>query len=348
MTVTVRSPLKTRTMIGSTSKVLLVVATWGVLACGEGSVPHRKTYELGRTLPIALAHGDSSWIGNASGISIRGPWIAIADPVRSMVHLLDRSNGSWRSLGGEGRGPGEYTGFLAAVFVGDELWVGNMGNSRLDRYAPDGKLLASIRTEIPLSFAADDHGNAVVRAVDFEHLLQVTTEDSTWLVGDLDSLPAPLGEASRSAYMQPNFVELAPVENGRFVIAENDRGTLWAASLSGTELELTEIALSPDLRQQLMDGTAQMEALFPGPGGWSPAFDKPHVAPDGTIWIRTVPLGGDVLALLVDFSERSVHGVFVRSKHEGLRSLKATALKGDTLFYAGDTKIGAYLLRPAD
>ncbi|MGK7311369.1 MAG: hypothetical protein ACN0LA_03950 [Candidatus Longimicrobiales bacterium M2_2A_002] len=263
-----------------------------------------------------------------------------------MVHLLNRSTGTWRGLGREGRGPGEYSGFIEVAFVGDELWVGNVGNRRLDRYSADGELLASVRADLPISFAADARGNPVMRALDLEHLLAVISEDSTRLVGLLDSLPPSLGGVGRMTFVRPDFIELAPIEDGRFVIVEVYGGTLWVATLSGNDLELTEIDLPAGVRRQLADGTEQAEAMVPG--ARSPAFRNVHSAPDGTVWVSTVPMGGPVLALEIDSEEGAVRRVLVKSEHEGLRNLYDTLLRGDTLFYVSETDVGAYRIRPVD
>lgn len=331
---------------GARPLALVAFAAALVTGCTNDRVEAVPAYQLGEAVPVSAAETDSAWIGRATGFTVRGPRIAVADPSRSMVHLLNRSTGAWRRLGREGRGPGEYSGFIAVAYVGDELWVGNVDNRRLDRYSADGELLASVRADLPVTFAADAHGNPVVRALDLEHLLTVISEDGIRRVGPLDSLPSSLGGVDRMTFMRPDFIELAPIGDGRFVIAEVYAGTLWAATLSGNDLELTEIELPAEIRRQLAEGTEQLDAMFPGTQ--APALRNMHSATDGTVWVSTVPRAGPVLALEIDPEEGGVRRMLVKTEHPGLRKLHDTVLRGDTLFYVSETDVGAYRIRRVD
>jgi hypothetical protein len=77
--------------------------------------------------------------------------IYVLDQQHRRVRVFAPDGSFERELGGSGAGPGELSGYAIAAMVGpgDTVFVADLGNVRLERFAPDGSPAGSIPLPVP-------------------------------------------------------------------------------------------------------------------------------------------------------------------------------------------------------
>lgn len=317
--------------------VLAAVVAAALAGCTDRQTLPVPTARPGDSLAVWPVGYDTTWIGRAVGFAVRGDRVAIVDPGRKAVHVLDRSSGEWSVLGHEGQGPREFLSPMNAAFMGDQLWVSDVQNARLTRWSPTGEYLRSDHVGVPFYFAWDPDGHPIVRSLDVQYLFEVIARDTSWGLGETAALPAPFRTAGPLVLTQPNYLILEPLEPGHFIVAENDTGTLWLASVHGGRLVLRSIRIPESIRARIRQRQAELKDAF---GGWVPAFGGVHWDGRTHAWIRTVPMG--ILGMVVDLESAAVESVIRETSRAEGRGVVDSFLRGDTLMVLGETGIGGY------
>jgi hypothetical protein len=95
--------------------------------------------------------------------------IYVVDAMAREVRVFDAQGSYLRTVGGPGSGPGEFSAGVAFAFLDNEggLVVPDLGNVRVNRYAPDGTFLSSFPLQfqqgVPRLWAMDDSGRLMAQ-----------------------------------------------------------------------------------------------------------------------------------------------------------------------------------------
>ncbi len=232
-------------------------------------------------------------------------------------------DGTWmRAFGRPGGGPGELSAQTTGVFiVGDELWVADLGNQRVTRWALDG----AERPAIPLSLSqgiplrwdrlGDDRIVAQLRALQGAGMQGDTLGDAIVTVGEdapetIATLPQGASFSIEGGAARFRFFDREPLwdaaEDGRLLSASNDEFRIEVRDESGTLVRVIRRAFTPrpvteaDATRMLRSIREMMAAQGAPPAavdqllqGASFADNYPAIGqilggPDGTLWVQRV------------------------------------------------------------
>lgn len=132
--------------------VSAMVVALALTACGSGSASTGRTQgrrELGRSSDAAtitmtevarLSFAGLPRAPDAFATVFRlpdGGWGVSAEPFIGVIQRFDSAGAPAGTLGHRGQGPGELRGLVLGVSVGDDLWVVDPGNGRLNLFSKD-------------------------------------------------------------------------------------------------------------------------------------------------------------------------------------------------------------------
>jgi hypothetical protein len=307
--------------------------------CGEESYGTAEIATPGQRVLVLAEDTDTAWLGMPAGFAVTDREILIGDVFRHSVHRVDRVSGNRTLLASEGVGPGEFQAPHLAAMMDGEIWVTDTGTHRLTRLTPEGQLLATAALRVPLTVAVDDRGRPVTQGADPGYLVEVIDSAGPHLLGELSTLPGPLAEHSYEARLQPNYVHLEPLPDGRFVVAENETGTVWIGSISNAELSLTPIALPARLLRELREFKTQIDESIRG--GWVPIYQSVHACDSNRVWLRTTST--KFWGALVNIGSGEVETLVQVDPDETIPMMDSL-VRGDTLFILTDTGVEGRLL----
>ncbi len=144
----------------------------------EGVWNVNSGWDLEEELRIGTADGDPDYMfGSISGIAVSADGsIYVLDTQASLIRAFDQSGVLQLSFGSKGGGPGQMALGAGPILIGagDTLYVPDIGNQRVNRYAADGTMAGSflIRMEkgVPFKWEATRSGAIInqVRRLAFE------------------------------------------------------------------------------------------------------------------------------------------------------------------------------------
>lgn len=226
-----------------------------------------------------------------------------------------------RTIGTPGQGPGEIGQGMTALFVvGDEVWVADMGNLRINRYGLDGTFLEATPLEItqgiPIRWdeLAGDRVVVQRRGMNVEGMTASTDGDALVFVGDaadtLAVLPAGQSFQMSGGAPQFRFFEAEPVwdaaSDGRLMSAMNSDYRIEVRNPEGelvrvvtraferrpvTESDQREMTAA--IRELMMEQGAPPQAveMILGQATFAdfyPAFAQLLAGPNGSLWIQRI------------------------------------------------------------
>jgi len=227
-----------------------VEGTWGpgeawgleeVLSIGE--MLGEPEYQFGQIVSV-----DTDVEGN----------VYIADIQAQEVRVFD-SEGVYKStIGGPGAGPGEIGLGLSGVFaLPDEVFVADIGNGRINRYAYDGEVLGSdlvdLTEGVPIRW--DRIGDAVVA-----QLRVMSTDDETDPTGDVIVRMGGQGEGRETIGNLPVGRSLQFV-NGQPPVRVFEAEPIWDASADGRII----MAVNSSLRIEVRDAEGALVRVITRP-----------------------------------------------------------------------------------
>lgn len=117
----------------------------------EGAWDSASAWQVEETLRIGSVQGGGPDVfGNVGDVALDGSGRVYAlDRDRQVVEVFDRRGDHVRTLGGEGRGPGELSRAFGLAFGPEgRLWVADAGNSRYTVYDTAGRYEISFRRRL--------------------------------------------------------------------------------------------------------------------------------------------------------------------------------------------------------
>ncbi|NKB89631.1 MAG: 6-bladed beta-propeller [Acidobacteria bacterium] len=135
-----------------------VMAAWQVERSTDGDVTTVRNLAgskwggqavLVEELSIGVLEGDEEYmLGRVSTVAVSEEFVFVADSQPALIKVYDRASGEFvRTVGGEGEGPGEYVFPSVMRVVGDELFVQDGGNGRIQVFSTDGEYRRQLRLD---------------------------------------------------------------------------------------------------------------------------------------------------------------------------------------------------------
>lgn len=244
--------------------------------------------------------------------------VYVGDTQAQTVQVYDADGTFLRTIGSPGQGPGEIGPGMTALFVVDEqLWVADLGNVRINRYALDGTFDQSVPLDftsgIPIRWDELEGDRVVVQLRGIDP--SAPSGDALVFLGDAigDTLAVlPQGQSFQLTGGAPQFrfFEAEPVwdaaSDGRLMSAMNSD---YRVEVRTPEGELTRV-LTRDferrpvtegdqqnmrvaIRQLMIDQGAPPQAveMIMGQATFAdfyPAFAQLLAGPAGSLWIQRI------------------------------------------------------------
>ena len=291
----------------------------------EGLWPASAVWQLEEELRIGETEGRPEYqFGQIGTISVGSDGsLYVIDTQAQQVKVFSPDGTFERTIGRPGAGPGEIGTGAAFVLVGagDTVFVPDLTNRRINRYAPDGTPLGSeliaIERGLPVLFRATSSGQIVaqIRSLSLpdrpapDTLDRIVRLTSTGTIGDT-LLEFPSGGTLNLGGGTPEINLFAPEpawdvnDELQVVYGVND---VYRIGVYATNGELRRIITKPFERQPVSDNDREaiMNALtrawtdagvppsllpqlrsFVHFGEFIPAFSSLQVGPGGTFWVQ--------------------------------------------------------------
>ena len=273
-----------------------------------GETEGRPEYQFGQIGTIGVGSDGSLYVIDAQAQQVK-----VFSPDGTFEHTIGRP----------GAGPGEIGpgALFVLVGIGDTVFVPDLGNRRINRYAPDGTPVGSepiaIEKGLPVLFRATSSGQIVaqIRSLSLpdrpapDTLDRIVRLTSTGSIGDT-LLEFPSGGTLNLGGSSPEINLFAPepawdVNDAlQVVYGVND---VYRIGVYGTDGALQRVITKPFERQPVSDNDREaiMNALirawtdagvppsllpqlrsFVHFGEFIPAFSSLQVGPGGTLWVQ--------------------------------------------------------------
>jgi hypothetical protein len=274
-------------------------------------------------LLIGALEGDPEYqFGQVGGLTVDSEGRIYALDVQAQHIKVYSPEGEYLStIGGQGRGPGElFQAFFLVMGPGDTLLVPDVGNQRINRFAPDGSSLGDIRIEmakgIPMVFGSSSNGAMAeqVRQFSFPGQPEIEEPKDFIIVLGADALPSdtlltyPAGETFSLTGGRPEFKIYSTeaawdlTDDSRLVFATNDEYRFNTYATGGVlerivekpfeRRPVTERDKQPvlDLLQGAWDDAGVPPEMRPEVkfGEFLPTFGSIVAGPLGTVWVQNI------------------------------------------------------------
>jgi hypothetical protein len=132
---------------------LLALALFGLVGCDAAVPPEPGALTISGPVRSYLATPEPRTVEftRPSALTLWRDSLAVADMGGAQVGILPLSLGEGRSLGRRGSGPGEFMSPRAVVARGDELWVFDRRNGRVEIFENGDSVIATIPLQPPVS-----------------------------------------------------------------------------------------------------------------------------------------------------------------------------------------------------
>ncbi len=196
--------------------------------------------------------------GSVAGIDVDSAGdIYVADSQARHVQVFGPDGHFLRTIGGPGNGPGEMQSVTAVLLHGNQVWVPDLNNQRIDRFSLDGKPLGSDPVDfehgLPSQWAHLDGGRLLTR---FQTLPMPGMEDKS--TGD------PLvafGTDGRDTILVLPKGKTLTVSGGRASMRLFEPEPRWDASPDGRIF----VAMTGAYRVEVYDGTGKLLRVITKP-----------------------------------------------------------------------------------
>jgi hypothetical protein len=136
-------------------KKVLIACVSGLAACA-GLDPSTEPSLLAITSIDTVISTESAAVAHVFDLDVSPSGeLWLADGQSDALVVVDPGSGDWRTIGGQGRGPGEFNGPSTVLALHDQVIVVDRGNGRVQRLTTDGEFLRTapltplVRTSFP-------------------------------------------------------------------------------------------------------------------------------------------------------------------------------------------------------